>query len=290
VAAEPLPAPLLATRYFAALYAPPPAHELLQALAAIELEINASLRAGLEHHVAHLRLAWWREEAERCARREPTHPLTRALFAALARHGGADGARVDLAGLVEVAAWDLAAATFETRTELSAYCERWARSGTQLLTCHAPLALDAPERAAFGLDLGTVLRELQMLDELARDAVSGRLRIPLDELERAGIDPQLLARPPWPEPLCILVRSRSQVLRAELAACIARLPRAAQPPLRGLMVWAALAHRQSRRTERALPRPASPGRVRRLADAWLAWRAARRAEHSHFVLQSEELS
>ena len=46
--------------------------------------------------------------------------------------------------------------------------------------------------------LGAAVREMELLADLAREAHVGRLRVPLDELERAGVEVKL-AQPPWPE-------------------------------------------------------------------------------------------
>src|SRR5882724_3097231 len=124
-------------RYFALLYSPASQRLVLDALFGIEREIFESLRPGLDHHVAHSRLQWWREECERAAAGRPVHPLTRALVDAVTGTGGGAGALssvklraglpqlAGLCGLVDLAVWDLAGATFETRRELTAYCERW---------------------------------------------------------------------------------------------------------------------------------------------------------------------
>src|ERR1700733_6275437 len=69
------------------------------------------------------RLAWWPEESPRCLAGAPGHPLTRELAALCAPEPAA--ALGGLSGLIDCALWDLAAATFETRREQRAYCERW---------------------------------------------------------------------------------------------------------------------------------------------------------------------
>jgi len=111
------------TRVLAWLYFPVAQRPMLAALCGIESEIAASLSAGLDHQVAHVRLGWWRDECERCAQGRPAHPLTRALAASFAP--GDLAPLAGLTGLVDTAMWDLAAATFDTRRELTAYCERW---------------------------------------------------------------------------------------------------------------------------------------------------------------------
>src|ERR1700732_4854533 len=78
-------------RYFALLYSPVPQRLALEALFGIEREIAESLRPGLDHHVAHSRLQWWREECERMAEGRAVHPLAREVVAAL---NGAQPARL----------------------------------------------------------------------------------------------------------------------------------------------------------------------------------------------------
>ncbi len=266
------------TRALAWLYALENQRPLLGALCAIEDEVGASLKPGLDHQVAHLRLEWWRTECARTAAGAPSHPLTRTVVDSLP---GRDPAPVGgLVGLVDAAVWDLAAATFETRRELTGYCERWAEA------IIVPLArLAAPEAGhATARALGATLREGELLAHLAPDARAGRLRLPLDELATARVDPARLARPPWPPALASLLRARYAGLRAELAAAVGSLPRAAQPALRALLVWAGLASAAAHRAERRLPEPLAAGDHHGLLDGWRAWHAARHADAGQFEL------
>jgi phytoene synthase len=287
-------------RYFALLYSPAPQRLALDALFGIEREISESLRPGLDHHVAHSRLQWWREECERAAVGRPVHPMTRALVDAVTAAPSSASAPTSLAnspavplpqlgglcGLVDVAVWDLAGATFETRRELTAYCERWSAA---IIEPFAPRkAADAPAtpdtRIANWSTLGAAMREIEMLSHLAREAHYGRLRVPLDELESAKVDPGVLAKPPWPVAVVELLRARHESLRDEITRALSDVDRAQQPALRGLLVWAALARRSSQRTEHALPNRLQLGRFDAVADAWLAWRIARRATIGRFRL------
>jgi 15-cis-phytoene synthase len=246
-------------RYFALLYSPEPQRQTLDSLFGIEREVSESLRPDQDHQVAHSRLQWWREECNRTAGGSPVHPLTRTL---------ADSMRDSRSGLVDVAVWDLAGATFETRRELTAYCGRWAAAmfpDSQVL--HA---------------LGTALRELELLSDLAREAHCGRIRVPLDELQNIQANPGTLAKPPWPVSVAQLLRTRHKNLRDELACAVAKIAREQQPAWRGFLVWAALAARNSRKIELALPGRPGPGRLDALADAWSAWGVARKANVGRF--------
>ena len=278
-------------RYFALLYSPPSQRPVLDALFGIEREVFESLRPGLDHHVAHSRLQWWREECERAVVGRPVHPLTRALVDAVTgtgalaskTPGAAPVARLTqlagLSGLVDVAVWDLAGATFETRRELNAYCERWSAAMIEPLIPRkaADATGTSDTRVTNWSTLGAAMREIEMLSHLAREAHYGRLRVPLDELESTKADPGVLAKPPWPAGVVELLRARHESLRNEITRVLGEVDRVQQPGLRGLLVWAALARRESQRTEHALPDRLRAGRFDAVADAWFAWRVARRA-------------
>jgi phytoene synthase len=256
--------------------------ERLQAVLAplfgIEMEINAALQPGLEHSVAHVRMAWWAEEVQRLRAGHALHPLTRALLAQCAATTGTATAGPDVGGLVDIATWDLANATFDTRRELSGYCERWASAVIQLaVACGAP---DLPVHTAqqFTQGAGAALCELEMLVCLQHAARLGRLRLPLDELPTLGFAPGDLAHTPWPVALCTRLSERHRELRRVLtASCTLLRAPAHRAGLRGLLVWAALMQQHSRRAEAALPQSWRRTRWDGLSDALRAWRTARRA-------------
>ena len=270
------------SRYLAWLYSPEAQQPVLAKLCEIESEIAGSLRPGIDHHVAHARLQWWQEECERCAQGRPVHPLTRELVKAYgAPAAGQSGQPSPLAGLrgfVDTAVWDLAGATFETRKELAAYCERWAAAMFETAAGQGVSAGPGELQAvARWRALGAAVREIELLAGLAREAHAGRVRIPLDELDRVGVALNCLATPPWPGALETLLSERHEALRATITESVGALGREEQSNHRGLLVWAALAWKQSARAQRALPGIISPRRYHALADGWRAWQAARRA-------------
>lgn len=454
-------------RYFALLYASAAQRPVLEALLGIEREVFDSLQAGLDHHVAHSRLQWWREECERAGGGRAVHPLTRALVSALngappvdgiaatdgiaaararepevgaaaaaaamrgaqaaesvraasgvagargahavestgappgvagargahavestsappdvagarAAHAvestvespGVAGARgayavestsappgvggpiikqqavplpqlAGLCGIVDVAVWDLAGATFETRRELDAYCQRWATGMIETLVAASisPGSPDWPEshgslgsgqtrgaqelqaspgapgprlsqaspgspgvhqlsqgspamaassasgpRTAAWRAVGAAMREVELLTDFAREAHYGRIRLPLDELESANVDTNVLAKPPWPDAVSELIRARLRSLRIDIERNLIDLDGNEQSALRGLLVWAAFAWRTAQRAERALPNRLQPTRFDAISDAWFAWRIARRATIGRFRL------
>ncbi len=252
---------------------------MLDALFGIEREVFESVRPGLDHHVAHTRLQWWREECERAPRGGAAHPLTRSLVTALGDpQAKAVPQLAGLCGIVDVATWDLANATFETRRELEAYCQRWTAAMIEPL-------IPSARRSAAWRELGAAICEIELLAGLARDAHSGRIRLPLDELDSANVDANALARQPWPETAGALIRSRLSSLRADIERSVSGSSREEQQSLRGLLVWAALSRRAAQRMEGALPHHLQPGRLDGIREAWYAWRIGRRATVGRFKLE-----
>lgn len=260
-----------AARALARLYTPPGQRAALAALCALEAEICASLRPGLDHDVAHARLAWWHEECARTAAGQPAHPLTRELATLFSATDGA--ALAGIGGFVDTAVWDLAAATFESRRELTAYCERWCAAFIEpLVRLGAPQLPPEQTRA-----LGVSLRESELLLAVASDALRGRLRLPLDELERAGAAPESLGQPPWTPPLAALLRERYRTVGKALTGSVDSLAPQAREALPGIVVWAALAARHCERAAQRVPLAPLRRDPQRLSDGWRAWRVARRA-------------
>jgi len=281
------PEPREPARYFAWLYSPAPLQVLLSTLFAIEHEVRAGLRPGVEHRVAHVRLEWWREECQRLVRARPLHPLTRSLREQCAP-------APDLSGLVGTALWDLAHATFASREELTGYLATWATAVTlPAARCGIPGSgpleptREGEAAARFGRALGVAVREAEMLAELRQEARAGRLRLPLDELEQAAVEPGALGQALWPQSLARLVGQRCRAVRGALAGAAGALPAALQPPLRGLLVWGTLAARDCRLIEAALPGSPPAGILSRFGAAGRAWRAARAAQRRRFVLAGE---
>jgi 15-cis-phytoene synthase len=269
------------SRALALLYCPGAQHELLATLTGIESEVAASLAPGLEHSVAHARLAWWSEECARLQDGRGEHPLSRQLQALLS--GNSRGALAGVRGFADAATWDLAGATFQTRRELDAYCGRWSAA---LVEPFAALALQQPVPAQVRA-FGQALRALELTCALAGDARAGRVRVPMDELDAAGLAPQLLAGASWEPRLAEFVRQQHQRARGALAQAANGLPATTQPRLRALLVWATLAQQRSRRIVSALPAALPPGDHHAPLDAWRAWRAARRADAARWALPAD---
>jgi hypothetical protein len=233
-------------RYFALLYTPAALRPVLGTLLALADEISAGGARGLDHAVAHVRLDWWRGEAERYARGEPQHPWLRAL---LAQHPASSA--LDVASLVHAAALDLATQTLN------------AAPG-------AALAGAKVQRAVFELaaDALHTDRHPATLPPQARRTL-GDLGEQVFELERFATRAPTASATPAANAAAI----------GELRRQTGHLERALQPQLAPLLVWIALAIALARRRTRRAP--AHGGSMfDGFADNMLAWNTARSAMRS----------
>jgi phytoene synthase len=257
-------------RYFAVLYAPESARPALQALYAFEAELRDTV-CTTAHEVAHTRLQYWRSEVDRLAGGRPEHPVTRGLLPL--REAGAD---VSLLHEALVAAdFDVARVTLNTETEASALAFRASGSVQTLAAMAARGAspLSAAERD-FALRLGAGVLQTEWLRDLRGDILAGRLRLPLDVLEGAGLEPASLLTDPMPKALATLLAERKARVAEELRALPSLLTREERSVQRQGLVLAALharlLDRIDHRTEVARTRTEVPAWTR----LWTAWRTA----------------
>jgi hypothetical protein len=240
------PAPALGSPcYFALLYSSAAAQITLTTLLALADEISAGAGRGLDHAVAHLRLDWWRAEAERYARGEPQHPWLRAR----PLHDCA-GNPLKLQLLVEAAALDLATETIG------------AQQGAALQGAVfelAAMALRAAGPAPLEASLRRTLRDLgERACELERFS-TGRMQHATAAVAASAVPATVAA------------------LRLQVTAIAGPL----QPQLAPLLVWTALAVRHAERRARR-PDGKNASALDAFADNMVAWNAARRAARGRF--------
>ena len=268
-------APPGSLRYFAVLFAPPATRPVLDALYGFDAQVRAAIDSTA-HEAAHAKLQWWRGEIDRLVAGLPAHPIAVALAPLRERRDA------DIASLHEslvAADLDLAGLTYRSWEELDAYCHR--ASGALQMLAAATLAGErtvTTEELEFARQLGSAQRQVEMIRDFQQDLRRGRLYLPLEVIEAAGLDPTGWQQAPPKEPVSGLLDAwRSRVARS-LASLPGLLPdrsqRAAQRP--GL-VLAALHEQLLKATARV---PADAGLradVGPVARVWTAWRTAVRS-------------
>lgn len=257
-------------RYFSNLFAPDGRRPLLEALYAFEAEIRDTVDTA-SHEVAHTRLQWWRAEADRYAAGRAAHPVTVAMqpLRQCASHD---------AGLLHevltAADLDLARMTYASARELEAYAFRC--SGALQMLIAAALA-GARELSTAELDyarsLGSALRQAEMLRDFAIDAERGRLYVPLDAIEAAGIDPTSLKSASPAALQSVLEPWRARV-KETLLALPERLAPSERSTQRPGLVLAALHVRLLERIDLAQPATLQRADVPPWSRLWTAWTTA----------------
>ena len=254
-------------RYWSWLFAAAEARAPLLGIYALGAEWQALTDPSTEISVAHLKLAWWREEMHRLEQGSAVHPISLYLTA-LPRAAAVDF--TPLSAAVTAAAAQVSGAPLERGSDLEPQ---------SLALWGGPMAL-ASQLAGDVRD-ETGLRDctnaLAAADYLSRsirgyrrDARAGRVPFAIDELLAAGVDnDDLAADPPPPHLQNYLDGLRTRAAQYfETAA--ETLPRAQRARHRHLLVLAALGQAQLKNRAPASER-------RRLKDLLLAWTTARRA-------------
>jgi phytoene synthase len=257
-------------RYFAVLYAPKPARPLLDALYAFEAEIRDTVRAT-SHDVSHTRLQWWRGEVDRLMAGRPGHPVTRGL---LPLHEA--GADVALLHEVMVAAdIDMARIALNDADEVAALAFR-STGSVQALAAAAsslPRAASTAE-LAFARRLGDSIAGVESLRDLRTEVAAGRIRLPLDQLEQAGVSPAQLLNDPAPAGLAGVLRREQERLQRQLASLESLLNRDERHTQRQGLVLAALHSRLLDRSDTTRGATRTRAEVSPWSKLWTAWRTA----------------
>lgn len=261
-------------RYFALLYTPIEKRAAVTAMYLIDAEVRESAQS-VNHDVAHTRLQWWRQEFDRLVNANPQHPATRILNAV----PGFDREQfARLHELLAAADMDLARMTYLNQLELRAYCSRCGGVLHELIAMLLlPAAIGEPTRAAANR-IGVGVRQTEILRDLRQDAHDGRLYLPLEALDQAGVSLDDLRGRHWGEPVRSLLASLRAAAAAELELQKTAFEPATRAYLRPLFVMAALHRRLLDRIARQQYDVATRRiELGPMEKPWVAWRSARAA-------------
>lgn len=157
-------------------------------------------------------------------------PADRAFAAMVATH---DMPRALPEALLEGFAWDAVARRYATLSELRAYSARVAAAVGAMMT--VLMGVREADTLARACDLGVAMQLTNIARDVGEDAAEGRLYLPLDWLDAAGIDPERFLAAPGPSPaLAEVVRrllAEAQRLYYRAEAGIAALPISARPAI-----------------------------------------------------------
>lgn len=266
-------APRGSSLYYSLYYAPRTLQPALRALFAYQREITKIPREVREPSVAQAKLAWWREELERAYTGQAQHPVAQALSNDLLPGRGIDRQR--LLEVIDGVQLDLDYGLYPSFRELSDYCHRVGGSITGLAV--ELCGYQNPETSHYAHDLGIALRLFTLLRNLRPNLDAGRLYIPEDDLQQAGVSfAELQAHRTTPAIQALLVQQASRV-RDFFSSALQRLPAEDRRRQRCGVVLAQLYLTLLTEME-AAGYPLLERRIHLtpINKFWIAWRAARR--------------
>jgi len=146
-------------------------------------------------------LGLWREAVERLGEGDHPHPVMRELVRADAAYGIRTRHLCDVCDGVEM---DLERRRFDTFEDLRNYCGKVASAVG--LACLNIFGVRTPAAETYADALGVALQLTNILRDLREDTRGGRLYLPLEDLERFGVQEEELARGEYNERFVALVR------------------------------------------------------------------------------------
>ncbi|WP_232628567.1 phytoene/squalene synthase family protein [Methylobacterium sp. Leaf118] len=166
-----------------------------------------------------------------CAGTPRSHPADRALAEVLSVHAIPEALP---RALLEGLAWDATGRRYASLSELTAYAARVAGGVGAMMSL--VMGVRDPVALARACDLGVAMQFTNIARDVGEDARAGRLYLPLDWLEEAGIDPDAFLRDPRPSPGLRRVVARllaaAERLYQRSEAGIALLPAKCRPAIR----------------------------------------------------------
>ena len=211
----------------------------------------------------------WRGEIERLYAGQPTRPTTRALLPAVAAYGLPKSEFLAIIDGMEMDARESMVAPDLERFAL--YCRRVA-GAVGMLSIRAFGARE-PAAGDLAVALGEALQITNILRDIAEDAARGRLYLPRELLEAAGVpwdDPDRVLDHPGLVPVSEKLAARA---RRDFATTRALMSQCARRPLKPCRLMMAVYERTLDRLERrGWDRPREPVRIAKAEKLWIALR------------------
>lgn len=216
------------------MFLPKEKRDAMTALYAFCREVDDVVDECTDYQIAQTKLAWWKQEVHRLFHETPQHPVTQALQPVVKRFNLQETHFIEIIDGMQMDTQYNRYADFE---QLALYCYRVA-SVVGLLSAQI-FGYSHPATLEYAHDLGMAFQLTNIIRDVGEDARRGRIYIPLDELERAGITEEQLLNSKSSEQIQALLLK--QIERAELFydKALNQLPKAdIKPQLPGLIMAA----------------------------------------------------
>jgi 15-cis-phytoene synthase len=256
-------------RFLSVLFAPAEHRAALHALYAFNVEVARVREVAREPLPGEIRLQWWSEvlHGER-AEEAAANPVASSLLAVIERHRLATAT---LTALIDARCFDLYDDPMARLTDLDAYARKTSSAlialAAQILAGGEAEAIEAVAGPA-----GIAYAIAGLLRAFPLHASRHQLYLPLEIIERNGVDPQDIFAGRSPDGLLAAFAELRDVARRHLLAAhqhMATLPDAALPAFLPVALVRPSLDRQTRCD------PFAPAELSPWRRQWLIWRAAR---------------
>lgn len=171
--------------YYSFLFLSKPRRRAITALYAFCREVDDVVDDNRTPEVGRAKLQWWKEEVERLYQNKPQHPISRALQTPISEY---DLPQEYFLEIIDGMEMDLEQQRYATFKELSLYCYRVA-SVVGLLSAEIFGYRDR-HTLKYARDLGMAFQLTNILRDVGEDARRGRIYLPVEDLQRFGVQEQ----------------------------------------------------------------------------------------------------
>jgi phytoene synthase len=256
--------------YYSFLFLPAERRRAITALYAFCREVDDIVDEINDADVARTKLAWWSNEISELFHGSPQHPVSRALAPAVKTFDLPESRFHDVIAGMEM---DLSRNRYDSFQDLTVYCHRVA--GVVGLMAAEIFGRTQDATLEYAENLGTAFQLTNIIRDVGEDARRDRVYLPLDELERFGVDPGDILHGRTSSRFTDLIGYQIARARNFYARAFAALPdsdrRAQRPGLVMAAIYQSLLNDIETRNTDVLTTRASMTPIRKLWIAWRTW-------------------
>ncbi len=205
--------------YYSALFLPVERRRASMALYAFYREVEDVVDECHDVSIASTKLNWWRQEIDRVATGNPTHPVGLALKAVC---GQFSLPKEQLLEIVDGMEMDLQQTRYLDFKGLSLYCYRVA-SVLALLSAGIYGSTDR-QTQKYAHDLGMAFQLTNIIRNVGNDARRGRIYIPMDELKQFNVPAADILNAKYSDNFTALMKFQTERAEKYYAQAFAQLP------------------------------------------------------------------